>query len=131
MDLHATGTFEVTATPEPAAPDVLFARLRIAKRFAGDLDATGVVEMMSAMTPVKGSAAYVALERVDGTLAGRRGSFLLHHTGVMDRGRPSLAIAVVPDSGTGALAGLTGTMSIEIANGVHRYAFAGAIPGDG
>jgi hypothetical protein len=80
--------------------------------------------MLTAMTAVKGSAAYVAVERVTGTLAGRRGSFSLRHTGIMNRGVPQLTITVVPDSGTDDLAGLSGTMAIDIApDGKHSYRF--------
>ncbi len=128
--VRAAGRFALTPAPQPAG-GTPFARTLIAKRFHGDLEAAGEVEMLSVRTPVAGSAAYVALERVAGTLCGRRGTFLLHHTGVMDRGRPSLAIAVVPDSGTAGLAGLTGTMTIEIADGEHRYVFAGTLPAAG
>jgi len=127
MDVRAAGPFDVTPTRHPADGSP-FARTTFAKRFHGDLDATSTVEMLSATTAVPGSAAYVALERVDGMLGGRAGSFLLQHTGLMDRGQPSLLVAVVPDSGTGALAGLVGTMTIEIAAGAHRYAFAGTLP---
>lgn len=127
QDVRAAGRFDVTPTPQ-APGGTPFARTVIAKRFHGDLDATGEVEMLSARTAVAGSAAYVALERVEGTLCGRSGSFLLQHTGTMDRGRPSLAISVVPDSGTGGLEGLAGSMTIEITGGEHRYRFAGTLP---
>jgi hypothetical protein len=127
MDVRAAGRFDVTPAPQPAGGSP-FARTTIAKRFHGELDATGEVDMLSATTAVQGSAAYVALERVQGTLAGRTGTFLLQHTGVMNRGAPSLAITVVPDSGTGGFTGLTGTMAIEITAGVHRYAFTGTLP---
>ncbi|MBV9879894.1 MAG: DUF3224 domain-containing protein, partial [Gemmatirosa sp.] len=99
------------------------ARLSIDKRFHGDLDATSVGEMLSAGTLVKGSAGYVAIERVSGTLHGRRGTFALMHTGIMDRGTPQLTIIVVPDSGTGELAGLSGSLQIIIEGGRHSYAF--------
>ena len=105
---------------DPAAGATL-GRLSIAKRYAGDLEAEALGEMLTAATSVKGSAAYVAVERVTGTLAGKRGSFALHHTGVMDRGAPRLAITVVPDSGTDELAGITGTMSITIVEKEHFY----------
>jgi hypothetical protein len=93
------------------------------KVFAGDLTATSKGEMLSVGTPIKGSAVYVAIERVTGTLGRRRGSFCLHHTGIMNRGAPSLTISVVPDSGTDELVGLTGTMAIIIADGKHSYEF--------
>ena len=95
----------------------------IAKSFHGDLEGTSRGEMLAAMTETKGSAGYVAVERVEGTLGGRKGSFLLQHSGLMDRGAPSLVITVVPDSGTGELAGIEGTMTIEITEGKHFYTF--------
>lgn len=129
MTARATGTFEVTLMPQPAHDGTSLRRLVIAKKFHGDLDAASAGEMLSAATDVKGSAGYVALERVDGSLRGARGSFVLQHSGTMDRGTPSLAISVVPDSGTGDLAGLAGTMTIDIVDGQHRYAFAYTLPG--
>ena len=98
-------------------------RLSIDKRFHGELEATSRGEMLSAGTDVKGSAGYVAIERVTGRLAGRSGSFVLMHTGVMNRGVPQLTISVVPHSGTDGLVGLAGTMSIVIADGKHTYEF--------
>jgi Protein of unknown function (DUF3224) len=91
------------------------------KQFHGDLEATSRGQMLTAMTDVKGSAGYVAIERVSGTLRGRAGSFLLQHTGTMTRGAPSLTITVVPDSGTEELAGLSGRMNIIITDGKHSY----------
>jgi hypothetical protein len=85
--------------------------------------------MLAASTAVKGSAGYVALEQVTGTLAGRSGTFYLQHTGTMNRSVPTLSITVVPDSGTGELEGLTGQLSIEIANGVHSYVLEYTLPG--
>ncbi|PYR90434.1 MAG: DUF3224 domain-containing protein [Acidobacteria bacterium] len=99
------------------------ARMSIDKRFHGDLEATSTGEMLSAGTSVKGSAGYVAIERVTGTLAGRSGTFVLQHTGTMNRGTPDLTITVVPDSGTGDLTGLAGRMSINIDEGKHSYGF--------
>lgn len=124
--MHATGTFDVKLSP--FAPDAytegtLLARLSIDKRFHGDLEATSQGQMLSAGTAVEGSAGYVAIERVTGTLAWRRGSFILQHYGLMDRGAPQLTITVVPDSGTDELTGLMGTMTIHIADGAHSYAF--------
>ena len=89
----------------------------------GDLEGESSVEMLSAGSSVKGSAGYVAIERVVGTLHGRTGTFVLQHSGSMNRGAPSLTISVVPDSGTGALTGLAGTMTIDIVDGQHRFAF--------
>jgi hypothetical protein len=120
----ARGTFEVKlnplATHDTTAGSPL-GRFSIDKQFHGDIEGTSIGEMLSGGTPVKGSAAYVAIERVTGTLAGRAGSFILQHTGVMHRGAGSLVVAVVPDSGTEALSGLTGTLSIRIENGKHYY----------
>lgn len=120
----ARGTFEVKigplATDEQAGLTTL-GRLSIDKQFHGDLEARSLSEMLTAMTPVKGSAGYVAIERVTGTLAGKQGSFALQHTGTMDRGAQQLRIAVVPDSGTGDLTGLTGELTIQIDGGQHSY----------
>ena len=91
------------------------------KQFSGELEATSKGEMLTGMGQVKGSAGYVAMERVSGTLAGKTGTFILMHTGIMDRSTPSLTITVVPDSGTDGLAGLSGTMRIDIAGGQHSY----------
>jgi hypothetical protein len=120
-----SGEFEVTLTPQSTDADPhgsTLARLAIDKQFRGALEARSKGEMLSAATQTKGSAGYVAIERVTGALEGREGTFVLQHTGVMDRGAPSLTITVVPDSGTGALAGLVGTMTIDITGGKHHYA---------
>lgn len=133
--MHASGTFEVKLAPQAlhdAGADPLLARMSIDKQFHGDLEAVSKGEMLSAGTAVKGSAGYVAIERVSGTLHGRSGSFVLQHSGSMTRGAAQLAVGVVPDSGTGELAGLSGSMTIRIADGRHRYefeyAFADAAP---
>ena len=113
-------------TPEPpydTAPGATLGRITIAKTFEGDLTGTGSVTMLSAITGVKGSAGYVAIERVDGTLHGRTGSFVLQHSGTMTRGAAVLSVTVVPDSGTGALEGISGQMSIDTSGGGHRYTF--------
>jgi hypothetical protein len=92
------------------------------KQFRGDLEATSQGEMLSFMTTTKGSAGYVAIEKVTGTLGGRKGSFVLQHNGTMNRGAPQLSVTVVPDSGTGELVGLAGGMKIVIApDGAHSY----------
>jgi len=126
MASHAAGTFDVTLTPPPAdekTDDAILGRMTIDKRFHGDLDGTSRGQMLTAGTAVKGSAGYVAIEKVTGTLGGRRGTFVLQHSGTINRGGPSLVITVVPDSGTGELAGLAGTMAITIApGGQHSYA---------
>ena len=131
MIVHAQGTFDVKLNPQPvyeSAEGALLGRLSIDKTFRGDLQAASKGEMLSAGTSVKGSAGYVAIERVVGTLVGREGTFILQHSGTMTRGTPQLTVTVVPDSGTGDLAGLSGTMTIAIANGVHAYTFDGELP---
>lgn len=129
--MQANGPFEVKLTQQPAAPGIEPAnlgRMTIDKQFHGDLEATSLGEMLSAMGQVQGSAGYVAIERVTGTLHGRQGSFVLQHHGIMDRGAPQLTITVVPDSGTDALAGLRGTMQIQIEDGKHFYVFDYSLP---
>lgn len=125
MTSHASGTFEVKVTPQPQdeTSDPTLARLSIDKQFHGDLEATSKGQMLAASTSVKGSAGYVAIERVTGTLAGRKGSFTLQHIGTMTRGTPQVNVSVVPDSGTDQLVGLAGTMKIKIENGKHFYEF--------
>lgn len=98
-------------------------RVSIEKRFTGDLDGSSHVEMIGARSEVKGSAGYVAIERVTALLHGRKGTFVLQHSGTMTRGKGELSVSVVPDSGTGELVGLTGRMTIEIADGKHSYVF--------
>ena len=122
MTMHASGLFERKMRPKPAGEHGLV-RLALDKQFFGDLEATSAGEMLAAHTAVEGSAGYVAMERVDGTLHGRRGTFVLQHSGTMDRGAPSLALSVVPDSATGELAGLSGTMKIDREDGKHAYSF--------
>ena len=124
---HATGTFEVKLTPQ-ATDDPALGRLTIDKQFHGDLEGTSKGQMLTAMTDIKGSAGYVAIERVTGTLSGRAGTFALQHTGTMTRGAQQLSVTVVPDSGTGALAGLVGKMSIQIEGGKHSYEFEYSLP---
>jgi hypothetical protein len=126
MTQRANGTFEVTITPQAsdtAEGGSALARLSIDKQFHGDLEGTSKGEMLSAGGSVKDSAGYVAIERVTGTLHGKKGSFVLQHSGTMNRGTPSLTVTVVPDSGTGDLVGLSGSMTIDIGGGKHAYAF--------
>ncbi len=122
---RASGTFEVKLSPQAAddKADASLGRMSIDKRFHGDLEGTSTGEMLSASTSVKGSAGYVAIERVRGALHGRRGSFTLQHSGTMTRGAPQLTITVVPDSGTDQLKGLAGNMMIIITDGKHSYDF--------
>ena len=131
MSQYAAGTFDVKLAPQALADaeaDKTLARMSIVKTFHGTLEATSRGEMLSAMTATQGSAGYVAIERVTGPLAGHTGAFVLQHSGSMDRGTPSLTVTVVPDSGTAALTGLTGTMSITVANGQHTYDFTYTLP---
>jgi hypothetical protein len=126
MTTHASGTFDVQLTPETndsAPAGTALGRLHIDKQFFGDLDASSKGAMLSARTPIADSAGYVAIERVTGTLGGRRGSFVLQHNGTMKRGVQHLTIQVVPDSGTEELAGLVGEMTINIVDGNHFYTF--------
>ncbi len=129
--LHATGPFDVKLLPQQDDPATAgpFGRMLLDKRFHGDLEGTSTGQMLAARTAVDGSAAYVAMESVTGTLHGRRGSFMLAHTGMMDRGTASLSVAVVPDSGTDALTGLSGSMAIIIEGKAHRYVFDLELPG--
>ena len=123
---RATGTFEVALTPQELAnksSSAELGRMSIDKQFRGDLEAASKGEMLSARTNVKGSAGYVAIEQVSGTLQGRRGTFVLQHSGTMTRGVPQLTLTVVPDSGTGELVGLSGAMAIIIVDGKHSYEF--------
>ena len=123
---RATGTFDVQLKPQ--APDdyadgAALGRMTIDKQFHGDLEGTSKGQMLTAATAIKDSAGYVAIERVTGSLHGRSGTFALQHLGTLTRGAPSLTVTVVPDSGTGQLAGLAGTMTIEITGGKHLYTF--------
>jgi Protein of unknown function (DUF3224) len=131
MALHASGTFEVKLLPQsladPAA-DPTLGRMTIDKTFSGDLQGSSKGEMLTAGSPVKGSAGYVAIERVSGTLQGRSGAFVLQHNGTMHRGAFQLAVTVVPDSGTGDLAGLAGTFDVKIAEGKHFYTLDYVLP---
>lgn len=131
MTMHARGTFDVKMTPQPAQDDVgdaSIGRMALDKAFHGDIEATGKGQMLAAGTDVAGSAGYVALERVSGSVHGRRGTFALQHSGTMDRGAAQLSIAVVPDSGTGELTGLAGTLAIAMAEGRHSYDFEYTLP---
>lgn len=125
--MQAKGTFTVNLDPQesynPGTAGNRLARMTLDKEFEGDLNAVSQGEMLSAMTSVKGSAGYVALEQVTGELEGKSGSFVLQHFGTMQKGEDYLKLEVVPDSGTGELEGLSGSMNIEIEGGVHRYLF--------
>lgn len=122
---RASGTFDVKLSPQVdgEAGGEALGRLLIDKRFAGDLAATSRGQMLAFRAGVEGSAGYVALEQVTGTLRGRAGSFVLQHSGTMERGAQRLSVTVVPDSGSGELEGLAGEMRIVVAGGRHSYEF--------
>lgn len=122
----ARGSFEVRIAPlaaEDGVGDPAIGRLSIDKTFRGDLQGVSKGQMLALRTATEGSAGYVALERVTGSLGGREGAFTLQHSGTMRRGAPTLVITVVPDSATGELTGLEGTMAIDIVDGQHLYTF--------
>lgn len=129
---RASGTFDVKVTPLPADEKVAgltVGRLALDKQFAGDLAGTSKGEMMTAETTVEGSGGYVAIERVTGTLEGRAGTFVLMHHGTMQKGGGfKLFVVVVPDSGTGGLAGLTGVLTIVIKDRQHFYELDYTLP---
>ena len=130
MTHRIRGPFDVTIIPQPAEAEGPWApgRMALDKRYHGALLATSQGTMLAVRTEEQGSAGYVAIERVTGTLDGREGSFVLQHSGIMDRGAQSLTIVVVPGSGSGALAGLRGTMGIVITDGKHEYDFEYSLP---
>ena len=130
MSTHATGPFDVKVTPQDdKSDDPLLGRMTLDKQYHGDLEATGKGQMLTAGSPVKGSGAYVAIEKVTGTLQGRTGTFVLQHTGSMTQNAPQLTITIVPDSGTGQLTGIAGKMTIIIATGgKHTYDFEYTLP---
>jgi hypothetical protein len=122
--MKANGTFQVRLQPEPPfdeADGVSLGRVNLDKTFSGPLEGTSVGQMIAARTTIANSAGYVAIERMTGSLDGKRGSFVMQHRGIMDRGTASLLVNIVPDSGTGELRGLSGTMDIRIENGTHFY----------
>ena len=119
---RATGTFDVKLAPlDHSAGDATMRRMSIDKQLHGDLQGTSKGEMLTAGASVKSSGAYVAIERVRGTIGDRTGSFALHHTGIMTRGTPSLRVTVVPDSGTEGFEGISGTLDIIIEGKQHSY----------
>ncbi|SEK31948.1 Protein of unknown function [Roseateles sp. YR242] len=131
MTQTAKGTFEVQLNNAPAAEGTEAAkigRMSIRKQLHGDLEGTSLGEMLAVRSSVAGSAGYVAMERVEATLAGRTGSFVLMHLGEMNRGQQRLTVQVIPDSATGELVGLSGTFSIDIKDGKHFYEFRYQLP---
>ena len=127
--MTAAGPFDVKLTPQPPDEDAVLGRLTLRKEFHGDLEATSKGQMLAFSSSIKGSAGYVAMEHVSGTLGGKRGTFVLQHNGIMTRGDGQLAVTVVPDSGTESLVGLAGAMRIEVAAGKHSYVFDYTLPG--
>jgi Protein of unknown function (DUF3224) len=128
---RASGTFDVKLTPQPPEErvgDSTIGRMAIEKQFHGDLEGTSRGQMLATMTGTPGSAGYVAMERVTGTLRGKHGTFALQHSGTMTRGAPQLIVNVVPDSGTGDFAGIEGAMTIEIVDKNHFYRFDYELP---
>lgn len=145
--MRASGTFDVKMMPYPPGPQsddagasppalsqmsmdqMSMSRMSIDKQYHGDLLASGKGQMLAVRTPVDGSAGYVAMELVSGSLHGRSGAFALQHSGSMTRGAPQLSISVVPDSGSGELLGLAGTLTISLADGKHAYELEYTLPG--
>ena len=128
MTHHAKGTFEPKLTPEADGAVEGLGRMTISKQFHGDLEGSSQGQMLTAMTQTKGSAGYVAIERVTGTLGGRSGSFVLQHNGMLNRGTPQQTVTVVPDSGAGQLSGMAGSMTIRIEDGKHFYDLEYTLP---
>src|SRR5206468_12295722 len=119
---HVSGPFDVKVThQDDSSGDPLLNRMTLDKQYHGDLEATAIGQMLTAGTDVKGSGAYVAIEKVSGTLEGKKGTFILQHAGTMTREVPDLAIVVVPDSGTGELEGISGKMKIKFAEGGKHF----------
>jgi hypothetical protein len=134
MTKHAEGTFDVKTSPiapDEATSGTPIGRFALDKQFHGYLVATSKGEMLGAGNPATGTAGYVAIEHVTGTLAGHSGSFALQHFGTMEYGKFELMVKVVPGSGTGDLAGISGTMTIIIAGGKHSYSFDYSLPTSG
>jgi len=128
MEKHAKGSFEVKMTPKPwsdTSDEHGFGRFMLDKQYHGELEAAGVGQMLTAGNGAPGSSgAYVALEKITGSVDGRKGAFVVYHLGIMNRGVPELKLAIVPESGSGELQGIGGTITIAIADGKHSYDFA-------
>lgn len=131
ITMRASGEFDVKLAPlvlDDKAADTNLGRMSISKQFRGDLQGAGQGEMLSARTGIPNSAGYVAIEKVTGTLAGRTGTFVFQHSSTMTRGESQQSVTVVPDSGTGQLAGLAGRMTIRIVDKKHHYEFEYTLP---
>jgi hypothetical protein len=127
---HAKGTFEVKVIAQPPddKDDPNLGRFLLDKQFHGDLEGASKGQMLTAGTAMKGSGGYVAVEKISGTLRGRSGTFVLQHIGTMTQGTPEMSVTVVPDSGTGELVGISGRLTIIVADGKHSYEFAYSLP---
>jgi hypothetical protein len=125
---HAHGTFTVDVRPGSPAPAEGLSRFSLDKQIHGDLEATSKGEMLSGGDPKQGTAGYVAMEMLMGTLGGKRGSFALQHSATMDQSGPKMTVIVVPGSGTGELKGIAGTFNIHIDKGGHSYDFDYSLP---
>ncbi len=126
--MRAVGPFEVKMVPQDDKNGDGLSRMLLDKQYHGDLEGTAKGQMLTGGVSANKSGIYIAMEKFAGTLQGRSGSFVLHHTGIMTRGTPDLTISVVPDSGTGELAGIAGKMTINIADGKHSYDFEYTLP---
>jgi hypothetical protein len=127
----AAGTFQVTVTPrddEETPEGMALGHSILTKELHGDLEGSAEGAMLTALTPEEGSAGYVAIELVRGTLNGRSGTFLLQHHGLMDRGAQDLSITVIPGSGTGELEGIRGTMSLDLTGAERGYELRYTLP---
>ena len=128
---HAAGAFDVKMSPASAPQHegrTATGRMLLEKQYSGELQASGKGEMLTAMTDTKGSAAYVAIERITGTLNGKAGSFVVQHAGTMRGGDSQLAVTIVPDSGSGELSGISGRMSLKQVDRKHRYEIDYVLP---
>ena len=128
---HARGEFEVQLTPrelDGPSEDPGLSRLAIVKQLRGDLVGTGHGQMLASGGPPQMSGAYVAIERISGTLSGKEGSFVLIHRGTMDASGNELEVTVAPESGTEGLTGIRGKFKIIIEGGKHLYEFEYEMP---
>jgi len=118
---HAQGSFTVDVHPLTPTPAAGLSRFTINKTIHGDLEATTIGEMLAGGDPRQGTAGYVAIEVVTGTLDGKHGSFALQHFATMDASGHKMQISVVPGSGTGSLKDIAGSFTIRIEGGQHFY----------
>ncbi len=128
---QAKGTFEVSMTPAAEAAEesgVALGQFALSKTFSGDMVGSSAGQMLTATTATEGSAGYVAIERFSGNVNGKEGTFVLQHTGTMQGQSQALSITIVPDSGTGALQGISGTFKLRIEEGTHFYTLEYGLP---